>query len=78
MPVHCVVATRLQPCRLTAPPAPLPPAAAHSVRTLLVSIQSLLADPNVDSPLNAHAAKMWGCTEYRQLVEKTFNSPKPA
>ena len=48
-------------------PAP-PPAAAHSVRTLLVSIQSLLADPNVDSPLNAHAAKLWGSDEeYRQV-----------
>ncbi|GAB4818712.1 hypothetical protein N2152v2_005758 [Parachlorella kessleri] len=51
--------------------------AAHSVRTLLVSIQSLLSDPNVDSPLNAHAAKLWGSDqEYKQMVHKTYNGPK--
>lgn len=52
--------------------------AAYSVRTILQSIQSLLADPNVDSPLNTHAAKLWnvGNEEYRSMVLKTFKSPK--
>ena len=56
------------------------PAAAYSVKTILQSIQSLLADPNVDSPLNAHAAKLWGVNdaEYRALVQKAYNGPKPA
>ena len=54
-------------------PSPLPRtplhAAAYSVRTVLQSIQSLLADPNNDSPLNVQAAKMWdGDVEaYRQV-----------
>lgn len=54
--------------------------AAYSVKTILQSIQSLLADPNVDSPLNAHAAKLWGVNdpEYRALVQKAYNGPKPA
>lgn len=64
----------LLPLRL----APLPPAAAYSVKTILQSIQSLLADPNVDSPLNVHAAKLWGVNdaEYRALVTKTYNQPR--
>jgi ubiquitin-conjugating enzyme E2 C len=50
-------------------------AAAHSVRTLLVSIQSLLSDPNVDSPLNTHAAKLWGSDqEYKQVGRVVFRS----
>ncbi|EGD83517.1 ubiquitin-conjugating enzyme E2C isoform 4 [Salpingoeca rosetta] len=32
---------------------------SYDVRTVLLSIQSLLADPNVDSPLNCHAAELW-------------------
>ncbi len=63
------------------PPA-TPPclAAAYSVKTILQSIQSLLADPNVDSPLNTHAAKLWGVNdaEYRALVQKTYGGPRPA
>ncbi len=45
--------------------------AAYSVKTVLQSIQSLLSDPNVDSPLNAHAAKLWGVSEaeYRQVCK---------
>lgn len=59
---------------------PVFPAAAYSVKTILQSIQSLLADPNVDSPLNAHAAKLWGVNdaEYRALVQKAYNGPKHA
>ncbi len=32
--------------------------AAYSVRTILLSLQSLLGEPNNDSPLNAYAAKV--------------------
>lgn len=31
----------------------------YDVRTLLLSIRSLLGQPNVDSPLNTHAAELW-------------------
>lgn len=52
--------------------------AAYSVRSILQSIQSLLADPNIDSPLNTHAAKLWGVAdaEYRAMVYKSYNAPK--
>lgn len=45
--------------------------AAYSVRTVLQSIQSLLADPNNDSPLNVQAAKLWDQdqTVYRQVLQ---------
>eukprot|EP00762_Andalucia_godoyi_P006665 ANDGO_06156.mRNA.1 putative ubiquitin-conjugating enzyme E2 C len=33
--------------------------AVYNIKTILLSIQSLLADPNCDSPLNAHAAQLW-------------------
>jgi len=33
--------------------------ALYEVRTILISIQSLLAEPNNDSPLNTHAAELW-------------------
>eukprot|EP00887_Chlorella_sp_A99_P006843 scaffold2.g6843.t1 len=54
--------------------------AAYSVKSVLQSIQSLLADPNVDSPLNAHAAKLWGVNmpEYKALVAKTYAASKAA
>lgn len=49
--------------------------AAYSVRTILQSIQSLLGDANVDSPLNVHAAQLWDldCNgkKYRDLVLRT-------
>ncbi|KAL6769406.1 hypothetical protein ACKKBG_A30880 [Auxenochlorella protothecoides x Auxenochlorella symbiontica] len=52
--------------------------AAYSVRTVLQSIQSLLADPNNDSPLNVQAAKLWDQDQavYRQMVMKTYNAAK--
>jgi len=34
-------------------------APSYDVRTVLISLQSLLADPNNDSPLNVQAAEMW-------------------
>ncbi|XP_050644233.1 ubiquitin-conjugating enzyme E2 C-like isoform X3 [Macaca thibetana thibetana] len=33
--------------------------ALYDVRTILLSIQSLLGKPNIDSPLNTHAAELW-------------------
>lgn len=52
--------------------------AAYSVKSILQSIQSLLGDANIDSPLNNHAAKLWelGCmsAEYRGFVEKMHGS----
>ncbi|XP_008787692.2 ubiquitin-conjugating enzyme E2 19-like [Phoenix dactylifera] len=49
---------------------------AYDVRTILLSIQSLLGEPNNDSPLNAQAAALWvNQEEFRKMVEKTY---KPA
>lgn len=50
--------------------------AAYSVTTILQSIQSLLGDANVDSPLNVHAAKLWDLNqaEYKDLVLKAYKS----
>ncbi|XP_068926863.1 ubiquitin-conjugating enzyme E2 C-like isoform X3 [Petaurus breviceps papuanus] len=33
--------------------------ALYDVRTILLSIQSVLGEPNIDSPLNTHAAELW-------------------
>jgi len=45
--------------------------AAYNVRTILLSIQSLLGDPNLDSPLNGHAAAIWHNTaEYKKALMK--------
>nr|XP_020846529.1 ubiquitin-conjugating enzyme E2 C-like isoform X2 [Phascolarctos cinereus] len=33
--------------------------ALYDVRTILLSIQSLLGEPNIDSALNTHAAELW-------------------
>ncbi len=53
-------------------------AAAYSVKTILQSIQSLLADPNIDSPLNVQAAKLWGHNdaEYKVMVQKLYHAAK--
>jgi ubiquitin-conjugating enzyme E2 C len=37
--------------------------AVYSVQTVLLSIQSLLEEPNNNSPLNAQAAEMWSRKE---------------
>lgn len=46
--------------------------ALYDVRTVLLSIQSLLAEPNIDSPLNLRAAELWpNQAEYKtQLLDK--------
>uniref|UniRef100_J3KYQ1 UBC core domain-containing protein n=1 Tax=Oryza brachyantha TaxID=4533 RepID=J3KYQ1_ORYBR len=49
---------------------------AYDVRTILLSIQSLLGEPNNDSPLNTQAAALWpNQQEFRKMVEKLY---KPA
>jgi ubiquitin-conjugating enzyme E2 C len=47
--------------------------ASYSVSTLLISLQSLLSDPNVASPLNPHAAGLWeNQAEYRKTLIKKY------
>ncbi|KAH6765917.1 ubiquitin-conjugating enzyme19 [Perilla frutescens var. hirtella] len=46
---------------------------AYDVRTILLSIQSLLGEPNISSPLNTQAAALWANQEdYRKMVEKLY------
>ena len=42
----------------------------YSVASILQSVQSLLCDPNVASPANAEAARLWSSDqkEYRKRV----------
>eukprot|EP00033_Pygsuia_biforma_P003780 GCRY01004143.1.p1 GENE.GCRY01004143.1~~GCRY01004143.1.p1 ORF type:complete len:153 (-),score=28.45 GCRY01004143.1:255-713(-) len=47
--------------------------ALYDIRTILISIQSLLAEPNNDSPLNGHAAKLWdNQEEYAKVLERKY------
>ncbi|KAK1316383.1 Ubiquitin-conjugating enzyme E2 20 [Acorus calamus] len=49
---------------------------AYDVRTILLSIQSLLGEPNNDSPLNTQAAALWNNQEeYKKMVEKLYKPP---
>eukprot|EP00850_Spirogloea_muscicola_P011882 SM000075S21971 [mRNA] locus=s75:384172:385622:- [translate_table: standard] len=46
---------------------------AYDIRSILLSIQSLLGEPNNDSPLNAFAAGLWSNqTEYRDVLLKKY------
>ncbi|KAJ3683803.1 hypothetical protein LUZ60_014030 [Juncus effusus] len=46
---------------------------AYDVRTILLSIQSLLGEPNNDSPLNAQAASLWANQEeFRNKVVELY------
>ena len=47
--------------------------AAYSVRTVLLSIQSLLGEPNNDSPLDAYAAKV----PFLPLTQMLYTPPIP-
>lgn len=48
---------------------------AYDVRTILLSIQSLLGEPNTSSPLNAQAASLWvNQEEYRKVVMKLYKA----
>ncbi|GAB4836466.1 Ubiquitin-conjugating enzyme E2 19 [Ancistrocladus abbreviatus] len=47
---------------------------AYDVRTILLSIQSLLGEPNNESPLNSYAAALWNNKEdYRKMVQKQYS-----
>ncbi|XP_025230436.1 ubiquitin-conjugating enzyme E2 C-like isoform X3 [Theropithecus gelada] len=46
--------------------------ALYDVRTILLSIQSLLGEPNIDSPLNTHAAELWkNPTAFKKYLQET-------
>ncbi|XP_048354744.1 ubiquitin-conjugating enzyme E2 C [Sphaerodactylus townsendi] len=47
--------------------------ALYDVRTLLLSIQSLLGEPNVESPLNIDAAELWkDQTAYKKRLHESY------
>ncbi|KAA8496471.1 putative ubiquitin-conjugating enzyme E2 C [Porphyridium purpureum] len=46
--------------------------ATYTVRTVLLSLQTLLNDPNNESPLNSQAAALWDNQRaYREMVRRT-------
>ncbi|KAK7357063.1 hypothetical protein VNO80_16344 [Phaseolus coccineus] len=46
---------------------------AYDCRTILLSIQSLLEEPNLESPLNSYAAALWNDKEdFRRMVQKQY------
>jgi hypothetical protein len=73
-------ADRSRPDRTHTPPALVQDkwSAAYSVRTVLVSIQSLLGDPNNDSPLNSFAASLWASPEVTNAHPHTPPSLQPS
>lgn len=48
--------------------------AVYNVQTILLSLQSLLGEPNNKSPLNAQAATLWdqNPTEYKRLLMQRY------
>lgn len=51
--------------------------AAYSVRTVLVSLRSLLGEPNNDSPLNVQAAGLWDDQErFKEIVKQKYEEAK--
>lgn len=53
--------------------------ALYDVRTILLSIQSLLGEPNNDSPLNAQASQMWSNqTVYKRYLDEFYEKHKEA
>eukprot|EP00696_Hemimastix_kukwesjijk_P015260 gnl/Hemi2/3442_TR1192_c0_g1_i1.p1 gnl/Hemi2/3442_TR1192_c0_g1~~gnl/Hemi2/3442_TR1192_c0_g1_i1.p1 ORF type:complete len:151 (-),score=57.36 gnl/Hemi2/3442_TR1192_c0_g1_i1:177-629(-) len=49
--------------------------AIYNVGTILLSIQSLLNEPNAESPLNIQAADLWKLSleEYKRALHKHYN-----
>ncbi|XWS66146.1 hypothetical protein CRYUN_Cryun05aG0174800 [Craigia yunnanensis] len=46
---------------------------AYDCRTILLSVQSLLGEPNPESPLNTYAAALWNNKEdYRKKVQEQY------
>lgn len=53
--------------------------ALYDVRTILLSIQSLLGEPNNDSPLNSQASQMWpNQDEYKKFLDEFYEKHKEA
>lgn len=51
--------------------------ALYDVRTILLSIQSLLGEPNNESPLNAHASLLWNNqTEFKKYLDEFYEKNK--
>jgi ubiquitin-conjugating enzyme E2 C len=51
--------------------------AVYNVRTILLSVQSLLGEPNNDSPLNTQAAQLWDNKEdFARLVKSRYEETK--
>ncbi|KAJ2716886.1 Ubiquitin-conjugating enzyme E2 C [Coemansia spiralis] len=47
--------------------------AIYNVQSILLSLQTLLADPNVASPLNGQAAQLWESQdEYKRILLKHY------
>lgn len=48
--------------------------AVYNVQTILLSLQSLLGEPNNSSPLNAQAAQLWDkdMVEYKRLLMQRY------
>ncbi|XP_038225882.2 ubiquitin-conjugating enzyme E2 C, partial [Dermochelys coriacea] len=47
--------------------------ALYDVRTILLSIQSLLGEPNIESPLNTHAAELWkNQAAFKKYLQETY------
>ncbi|GJQ86949.1 putative protein modification by small protein conjugation [Trypoxylus dichotomus] len=47
--------------------------ALYDVRTILLSIQALLCEPNIASPLNSFAAELWRSqAQYKKHVDDTY------
>ncbi|XP_022747482.1 probable ubiquitin-conjugating enzyme E2 C [Durio zibethinus] len=50
---------------------------AYDCRTILLSVQSLLGEPNPESPLNTYAAALWNNKEdYRKMVQEQYYGGK--
>ncbi|XP_054721712.1 ubiquitin-conjugating enzyme E2 C-like [Uloborus diversus] len=48
--------------------------ASYDTRTILLSLQSLLSEPNIDSPLNTQAAQLWkDQIAYRKLLHEKYD-----
>lgn len=51
--------------------------ALYDVRTILLSIQSLLGEPNNESPLNAQASLLWNNqTDFKKYLDEFYEKNK--
>ena len=48
---------------------------SHSAQSILISILSMLSDPNLESPANVDAAKMWknDWVNYKKIIYQTIS-----